>query len=343
MELDNKDIDDVYRGINDVLAKLDDTNITSEKLKGVYIKQYRDWIRILVENKKLDIKLKEISSYVRHEVVEIHKVTYTDGHWGSLFEDDEKREGNYIKLPLGGVHEHEYDEEGNCTCGDKEIKGLHYTIVPDEIKKKKPPPPDKENFLTQVIQDLFKVNDDNARHVASMSRSLLSKGEDSKTAGIIIQSLPDANEILQTAKSETSTLNALDKKIDGRSKITEFMKLKAIILENIEYTIAHVANLLGKFCTTCERCEGVTPKHFTNNIKKTENPQTGNKNKHWNHIRWFSSINFKCGKCDNVNIVDINDWFTRQSGKIVDAKEPEDEDYLSMPFTDPIINYGVAE
>ena len=129
------------------------------------------------------------------------------------------------------------------------------------------------------------------------------------------------NKYLEESKDHQAHLIALSKKFDARQKITEFMKIKAIMLEKCEYTIAKVAKLLS-----------CTPKHMTNNIIKPSNPQTLKKNRHHDDLLWFKVVDFKC-ECGKHNIIDFNDWFTEQIERT----------NLSLSFKDPIINYGVAQ
>lgn len=333
MELDKGDIDEVHKNLGNDLTYLETHEQTSTGIKKVYIKKVRDWVRILVENDKIPIQLKDISSYVRTQL-DNHNVTYTDGHFADIFEDDEK--GNYFHSALGGIHTHEF-EGGLCTCGDIEKNGIHYTQVKEEKKKDKKSTSEPENFLSEAHQELFENWKRQCSDLSSQSRDLLGKGEDSRTAEIIMQALPDPGEQLETAKSYTAHLISLGKKLDGRQKITDFMKLKAIILEEVEYTIAHVANLLGKFCVECNKCESVTPKHFTNNIKKLANPQTEKDNEHWKYLAWFKNIAFKC-KCGQKNIININDWFSEQI-----TRRTLEPPLKPIPINDPSINYGIAE
>ena len=324
MQLNTEDFEEIRQNYNKALLELEDFENQTAKTKKEIILRLRDSVLLLVENEQLEIKKTQVSSYVWNELKK-RDITYSEGHFWGLFEEDEK--GKYSQTSLGRNHKHEFTN-GECDCGDIEKGGIVFTPRledPEPKEREEKITPDKTNYLSPEHQALFQQYVINLKELASQSNDLLTKGEDSKTAGIIIQALPDPKKLLHQAKSQEAHLMALGKKLDARQKISEFMKLKAILLETCEFTIAHVAKLLS-----------VTPKHLTNNVIKKSNPQAikinpDSKNVHHDHLKWFKCIDFKC-KCGISNIVDIDDWWTEQIART----------RIKLSFNDPIIDYGVA-
>jgi len=325
MQLDKEDFEEIHQNYAKALNELQDFELKTDKTKKEIVEKLREYTLLLVEYDLIPCKLSGVCSYVLNELKN-RGIDYSKGHFYDIFEDEEK--GNYNKSSLGDNHVHNFIN-GECECSDIEHNGLIYTqaiIEHEEEDEDDPPATTKTNFLTEEYQDLFKQYSINLKSLATESNSILSKGEDSKTADVIMYALPNVGSLLKEAKGQEAQQMAHKKKLDGRAKISEFMKLKAILLETCEYTIAKVAKLLD-----------ITPKHFSNNIRAQANPQALKinpkaRNLHHEHLTWFKCINFKC-ICGKVNIIDINDWWHRQ----IKNKE------LELEFNDPIINYGVAE
>jgi len=321
MQLDKDDFEEIRQNYNQALLELEDfENKTSATKKDIIIRLKLS-ARLMVENEQIPIALNQLSSYVWSEL-DKRGITYPRNHFIEIFANDEKR--NYSELDVRTNHKHEF-LDGECACGDIEKEGIVYTPKLEEPEPKEKEPKKLsyiENYLPKEYQKLFQQYVINFKEIASISHDLLLKGEDYHTAEIIIQALPDVNKRLYDATGEQAHLIALSKKFDARQKITEFMKLKAILLEHCEYTIAKVAKLLS-----------VTPKHMTNNIIKPSNPQTMKKNRHHDDLLWFKVVDVKCPKCGEKHIVNFDDWFTEQIART----------NLSLSFKDPIINYGVAQ
>ena len=89
------------------------------------------------------------------------------------------------------------------------------------------------------------------------------------------------------------------KQIDERSKIT-FLEKWNIITAQIELGISAIAKKIG-----------INKKHISNNIRPIENPVTGQKNIHHNHIDWFRAIQVTSPSGDKF-IFDAKEYFDKQ-------------------------------
>jgi len=202
----------------------------------------------------------------------------------------EEQKRNYFLSVITTHLEHKFNADGECDCGVLKHDGLLYERTPDEIFDKvaekidrleqpKKKPEQYSNPHTEYLQRIKH----NCHSLGAFCDKLVHKYySNEQDAKLIEQHLkPD----LEEQKSIEAQIIHMEKQIDYRAKVGEFEKLKARILEKCLFNASHVAKLLG-----------ITPKHMTNDIMKTEHPQSGKKNVILDNLKWFKTVYFKIPK-----------------------------------------------
>ena len=121
------------------------------------------------------------------------------------------------------------------------------------------------------------------------------------------------SELMQTEKELRAQLEHIAGNLDLRNKARDFKKIKALLLEKVEYNIAKVAQLIH-----------VSPKHLSANVMRNEQDDLMEK------AKWFDVIDVKCS-CGKENSIDIADWFNKQVERMT----------LSLPFKKPTITHNI--
>ena len=119
---------------------------------------------------------------------------------------------------------------------------------------------------------------------------------------------------MQTEKELRAQLEHIAGNLDLRNKARDFKKIKALLLEKVEYNIAKVAQLIH-----------VSPKHLSANVMRNEQDDLMEK------AKWFDVIDVKCS-CGKENSIDIADWFNKQVERMT----------LSLPFKKPTITHNIT-
>ena len=122
------------------------------------------------------------------------------------------------------------------------------------------------------------------------------------------------SELMQTEKELRAQLEHIAGNLDLRNKARDFKKIKALLLEKVEYNIAKVAQLIH-----------VSPKHLSANVMRNEQDDLMEK------AKWFDVIDVKCS-CGKENSIDIADWFNKQVERMT----------LSLPFKKPTITHNIT-
>ena len=121
------------------------------------------------------------------------------------------------------------------------------------------------------------------------------------------------DELMQEEKEIRAQLEHISGNLDLRNKARDFKKIKALLLEKIEFNIAKVAQLIH-----------VSPKHLSANVMRNEQDDLMEK------AKWFDVIDVKCS-CGKENNLDIADWFNKQVERMA----------LSLPYQKPNITHKI--
>ena len=127
----------------------------------------------------------------------------------------------------------------------------------------------------------------------------------------IKQGLGQIDKLMEEEKEIRAQLKHIAANLDLRNKARDWKKIKALLLEKVEYNIAKVAQLIH-----------VSPKHLSANVMKNEQSELMEK------AEWFDVIDCQCS-CGKTNTIKIGDWFNKQVERM----------NLSLPFKKPNITH----
>lgn len=285
-ELTTKDFEELQLKANKILQDLESVDKTEWKKKKDLIEEYVLTNRTLLKANKLPIEQShDFCSYIVLQLNNRGITVNQNGVFYSLFSDEEK------------------DPRGPKTIDRKSIEiSSAFETAQEQIKTT------KETIDDEVTQFL-----DFERTTLEQCIMILDD---------IIAKYPEFQDEIKTglgkidmdeSKEHRAIMEDIAKHCDLRNKALEWKKIKALVLEKVEFNIAKVANLIH-----------ISPKHMSANIMKNEQADLLEK------AKWFDVIDVKCS-CGKENVLDIADWFNRQVERM----------NLSLPFKKPKITHAV--
>lgn len=280
-----KDYEELQLKANKILQDLESVDRTEWKKKRELIEEYVITNRILLRANKLPIQnSKDFCSYIVLQLNNRGVTVNQNGSFYSLFADDEK--GNQ-----GPINRPEVEKiSSDLQTASEQIKHTKEVIV-DKYT-------DYLNYASTSIQQCKELVDDILRKYPEFQAE-------------IQEGLGQVDELMIEEKEIRAQLEHIAANLDLRNKARDFKKIKALLLEKIEYNIAKVAQLIH-----------VSPKHLSANVMRNEQNELMEK------AKWFDVIDVKC-ECGKENNVDIADWFNKQVERMI----------LSLPFKKPRITH----
>lgn len=343
MTIELEEQGDYLTAQNKILSELEGLEGKSFETKKEYIKRLAEVTRPLVESGFYEgVTLNDMATFIHKELLTKHNISYTnDGNYYSLFKEDEKhsekrpmsgrtREKISSPLPLEKQTGNDIIDQLKQAARSGEKLPESYTpqqylekvidVSNEAIKQ-------SESIIRKLgaafyFTDKFDKQFPDKRELETelkntagkKSKDLLELYTYYKVCESTIQSIEE--ELSDQSKLESlnrflSTQKHISKTIDERSKITFLEKWNTILAE-IEIGISAIAKKLG-----------VNKKHLTNNVRPNQNPVTGSKNMHHNHINWFTHIQVISPSGEKFTF-DAKDYFDRQieKGKLDVTFEP---------------------
>ena len=316
---------------NKILNELSNLENRSFETKKSYILRLRDTTRPLIESGYYEgLKLNDLCSFIYEKLLLNHGITVSrnDAFYELFTEEEKHHEKNPLSLrkrqkisslPLEKQtgdrtidtlkqfaradvkepHDYEYTtylkkivEVSNQTLKHAESllnklgKAYLYSekfdgVFPDKATLEE----EIESVSGRKKKDLLELYE-----LYKFSKSSIKDIEE--TIGVTADKIDELNEILAEQKY-------VSKKLDERNKITFLEKWNAIVA-NIETGISAIAKKLS-----------VNKKHLTNNVRPTNNPVTGARNKHHDQISWFTHLRVVSPSGEKF-VFDAKDYFDQQ-------------------------------
>lgn len=284
-QLTAKDFEELQLKANKILQDLESVDKTEWKKKKELIDEYVITSRILLKADKLPIQNnKDFCSYIVLQLNNRGITVNQNGVFYSLFTDDEKgNQGPSNRLQVDNISS-AFETAQERVRQTKEVIVDGYT--------------DYLEYTSVSLQQCKELVDDILRKYPEFQEE-------------IKEGLGKVDQLMQEEKEIRAELEHIAGNLDLRNKARDFKKIKALLLEKIEYNIAKVAQLIH-----------ITPKHMSANIMKGEQTELLEKTK------WFDVIDVKCS-CGKENTLDIADWFNKQVERMG----------LSLPFKKPKITH----
>lgn len=283
----DKDWQELEAKERQILSQLDSAELQGWKTKSQLIREYVDLERIKLDAGKLPIQAKrDFCSYIWVQLVEVRKVkVYQDGDFYSIFESDEK-----------------HSEKNPISVTSRDNNSSTFEMVQERIKHTK-------EVIVDNYTDYLEYTSVSLQQCKELVDDILRKYPEFREE--IRDGLGQVDQLMQEEKEIRAELEHIAGNLDLRNKARDFKKIKALLLEKIEYNIAKVAQLIH-----------ISPKHMSANIMKNEQQELMEK------ARWFDVIDVKCS-CGKENNLDIADWFNKQVERMA----------LSLPFKKPKITH----
>lgn len=286
-----KDFEELQQKTNKILSDLEGLTNQEWKKKRDLVEEYIITNRILLEHNKLsDEEIPEkkyFCSYIVKQLENRGIAVHQNGTFYGFFSDDEKFSE---KAPISTKSRQEISSDLDSI--EKDVKVV------------------KQRFVDSITEYL-EYEKTTYEQVALILDDLIEKYPEFKDE--IKLGLGDLPKLIEESKEVRAVVEDIAKHTDLRNKALEFKKIKALLLEKIEFNIAKVANLIH-----------ISPKHMSANIMKNEQEDLMNK------ARWFEVIDVKCS-CGKENVLDIANWFDRQVERMT----------LSLPFKKPTVTHVV--
>lgn len=304
VELTTKDFDFLHKQSTQLLTQIEQAELGSYKTKFELISQYVEIERKLLEAGKLDLHdKKDFASYIYRKLSD-RQVTLSRNPEGFyvLFREDEKRNNK--------LHLESEEISSAFTKRDNPVESPR-KVFKQEIDDEYTQVLEYATVIIQQAQDLC-----NDIIVKYKGVTVLKDGVETEVnfRDEVQKGIGSAKEFETELREMNAKLEDVAKHLDLRNKALEFKKIKALLLEKIEFNIAKVANLIH-----------ISPKHMSANIMKNEQSELMDK------MKWFDVIDVKCS-CGKENNLDIAKWFDRQVERM----------NLSLPFKKPKITHLVS-
>lgn len=302
-QLTSKDYEFLHKQSNQILAQIEQAELGSYKTKFELISQYVEIERKLLEAGKLELHDKrDFASYIAHKLTDRNVTFARSGQsFYVLFREDEKR-GNELRQDI------------------EEISSAF--ARPDN------PVDSPRRVIKQEIEDDYTQTLEYATVILEQARDICNdiiikyKGVTVIKDGIetevnfreeVKKGIEDLGEFKTQLKEFNASLEHIAQNNDLRNKARDWKKIKALLLEKIEFNIAKVAQLIH-----------ISPKHMSANIMKNEQEELMQK------AKWFDVIDLKCS-CGKENVLDIGDWFNKQVERM----------NLSLAYQKPRITHSI--
>lgn len=306
-QLTTKDFEYLHKQSNQILAQIEQVELGSYKTKFELISQYVEIERKLLDAGKLELHDKrDFASYISHKLTD-RGVTFSRSgkDFYVLFREEEKR-GTELRA----------NHENNSSAFTKH--------EPVESSRK---------VIRQEIDDEYTQTLEYATVILEQARDICNdvivkyKGVTVIKDGVETQvnfreevkkGIGDLAQFKDELKEFNASLEHIAQNNDLRNKARDWKKIKALLLEKVEYNIAKVAQLIH-----------ISPKHMSANIMKNEQDDLMQK------AKWFDVVDcdIDCSNCgaSNKAVLDIGDWFNKQVERM----------NLSLPFKKPQITHIV--
>lgn len=285
-ELTTKDYEQLQLKANKILQDLDSHNKLEWKKKKDLIEEYVITNRILLKANKLPInQTKDFCSYIVLQLNNREILVNRNGEFYSLFSDEEK------------------DPRGPKPIAEKSIEiSSAFRTAQEDIETTK-------ETINDAVTEYLEFEKTTLEQCIMVLKDVLEKYPEFQEE--IKKGLGDID--MEEAKEHRAIMEDVAKHLDLRNKALEFKKIKALLLEKVEYNIAKVANLIH-----------ISPKHMSANIMKNEQDDLMAK------AKWFDVVDVKCS-CGKENVLDIANWFDRQVERMT----------LNLPFRKPVITHFI--
>ena len=288
VELTTKDYEQLQLKANKILQDLESVDKTEWKKKKDLIEEYVVTNRTLLKANKLPINHpKDFCSYIVLQLNNRGVTVNQNGVFYALFTDEEK------------------DPRGPKPIDQKSIEiSSAFRTAQEDIKTTK-------ETINDAVTEYLEFEKTTLEQCIMILDDVLAKYPEFQAE--IKKGLGDITTNMEEAKELRAIMEDCAKHLDLRNKALEFKKIKALLLEKVEYNIAKVANLIH-----------ISPKHMSANIMKNEQDDLMQK------AKWFDVVDVKCS-CGKDNVLDIANWFDRQVERMT----------LSLPFKKPQITHVV--
>ena len=289
MSLTVKDYEELQSKANKILQDLESVDKIEWKKKRDLIQEYVITNRTLLEAQKLPIEnRKDFCSYIKLTLINRGVTVNDNGTFYALFADDEKQE-NMSRI----ADAKSPNISSDLQTAEEKLKHTREVIV-DKYT-------DYLEYASVSVQQCKELIDD-----------IMNKYPDYQAE--IQEGLGQVDKLMEEEKEIRATLEHIAGNLDLRNKARDFKKIKALLLEKVEYNIAKVAQLIH-----------VSPKHLSANVMRNEQDDLMQK------AEWFDVLDIQCS-CGKTNNIRISDWFNHQVERM----------NLSLPFKKPKITHIVS-
>lgn len=302
-QLTTKDYEYLHKQSNQILAQIEQVELGSYKTKFELISQYVEIERKLLEGGKLELHDKrDFASYISRKLTDRNVTFARSGQsFYVLFREDEKR-GNELRQNIEEI-------SSDFTKLDNPVESPRKVIkqdIEDEYTQ-------TLEYATVILEQARDICNDII--VKYKGVTVIKDGVETQVnfREEVKKGIGDLAQFKDELKEFNASLEHIAQNNDLRNKARDWKKIKALLLEKVEYNIAKVAQLIH-----------ISPKHMSANIMKNEQEDLMQK------ARWFDVIDVKCS-CGKENTLDIGDWFNKQVERM----------NLSLPFKKPQITHVV--
>ena len=289
-ELTTKDYEQLQLKANKILQDLESVDKTEWKKKKDLIEEYVITNRTLLRANKLPInQSKDFCSYIVLQLNNRGVTVNQNGVFYALFTDEEK------------------DPRGPKPIDQKSIEiSSAFRTAQEDIRTTK-------ETINDAVTEYLDFERTTLEQCIMILDDVLAKYPEFQEE--IKKGLGDID--MEEAKEHRAIMEDVAKHLDLRNKALEFKKIKALLLEKVEYNIAKVANLIH-----------ISPKHLAANVLRNESQKL------LCDLEWFETIDVVVGKDHKKGetiSIKLDDWYNRQIERL----------NLNLPFRKPKVEYVV--
>lgn len=257
---------------NQVLAKLEQLDITEWQKKKDLIEKFVDVNRKLLDGGKISIpNKKDFCSYIVSKLTERNITVNRNGNFYRMFNSDEKGD-------QAGIQELDIKSKNISSSDMKTVDQKFKEVKEHHIKKD-----DEFTRFFEIIKECFKEGD-------TLNDAMLEKYNESEELAEVMRGQLDLEKLIPEFIAIHATLKLARENIDDRSKWLAYHKVKAQFLCKVGETKAQLAKMM-RYCSkyasigierdpevteywkwlgTCPRCDCDVAQELTYQVKLHE-------------------------------------------------------------------------